>query len=65
MPDEAVIVQMVMTMVDVHIENETEIMDIIEWEIEDKTIEVISAVDQTTKLMVEGIIIANTRILDL
>ena len=52
---------MVMTMVDARIETEKEIMDIIELEIEDKIIEVISAVDLTTKLMEGGIIIANIR----
>ena len=52
---------MVMTMVDARIEKEKEIMDIIELEIEVKIIEVISAVDLTTKLMEGGIIIANIR----
>ena len=52
---------MVMTMVDARIETEKEIMDIIELEIEDKIIEVISAVDLTTKLMEGDIIIANIR----
>ena len=52
---------MVMTMVDARIETEKEIMDIIELEIEDKIIEVISAIDLTTKLMEGDIIIANIR----
>ena len=58
------IAPMVMTILDVLIEIEIEIMDIIELEIEDKIIEVTSVVDLTTKLMAEDIIIANTRIRD-
>ena len=51
---------MVMTMVDARIEKEKEIMDIIELEIEDKIIEVMSAIDLTTKLK-EGDTIANIK----
>jgi len=54
---------MVMKMLDVLTENETETMDTIESEIEDKIIEVISAAEQITKLTVEDTIIANTRML--
>ena len=62
MPEEAVIAQMVMKMLDVLTENGTETMDTIELVIEDKIIELILAAEQT-KLIVEDTIIANTRML--